>query len=105
MLEKADLGNWGCVAIGNMEDLGGLLPRGAEKGAVADEAIVGGGAGVAQRGVGGADEYAVFEEANGERATETAAVVFCFFVSLPLCGLCMRAALPGRDVAVDVRPW
>ena len=88
-----------------MEDLGGLLPRGAEKGIVAAEAGAGGGASIAHRGGDGAVEYAAFKEAGRERVTETAAVVFCFFGSLPRRRSCARAALPCRDVAVYVRPW
>ena len=81
-----------------------MLPRSAEKGAVAAESSARRGAGVAYRGGGSAFEYTAFEEASGERAIQTAAVAFCVFASLSGCRrLCAQAAAPGSAVAVDMR--
>ena len=63
-----DLGSWGGVAIGDMEDFGGPLPCGAKKGAVAAESGARSGAGVAHGRRDGDVEYTAFEESAGERA-------------------------------------
>ena len=65
----------GIAAIGEAENLGGALSRCTEKGAVADEAGAGYGAGVTDCGGGGVIEDAVFEEADRYREIEAVGVV------------------------------